>query len=75
MGTLALYKLMKHIKQRKFKVTISGEGSDELNLGYFNQQLAYHISEKEKYPKYYHQFCKFNKISNNVKNFKKYFFT
>ena len=73
MGTLALYKLMKHIKKRKFKVTISGEGSDELNLGYFNQQLAYHISEKEKYPKYYHQFCKFNKISNNVKILKNTF--
>ena len=73
MGTLALYKLMKHVKQRKFKVTISGEGSDELNLGYFNQQIAYYISEKKNNPENYDQFCKFNKISNKVKILKNTF--
>ena len=49
---------MKFIKINKFKVTISGEGSDEINLGYFNQHISY-LNENPK-----------NRIS-ELKNFNK----
>ena len=73
LGTLALFKLMKYINKKKFKVTISGEGSDELNLGYFNQQLAYHVAKKKFNQKNFNNFCKFNKIPNNTDFLKKTF--
>ena len=73
LGTLALFKLMKCINKKKYKVTISGEGSDELNLGYFNQQLAYHVSKKKINQKDFNNFCKFNKIPNNIDFLKKTF--
>ena len=40
-GTLGVFKLMKLVNQNKIKVAFSGEGSDELNLGYFNQHVAF----------------------------------
>ena len=67
MGTFAMYLLMKQIKKRKFKVTISGEGSDELNLGYFNQQLAHYYYEKKINSKNLQNFCKSNNIPSDKK--------
>lgn len=72
-GTLGVFKLMKLVKKSGYKVTLSGEGSDELNLGYFNQNLSFLIDNLRNNKEEFNRFCKINKIKNNVKFLKKTF--
>ena len=72
-GTLGVFKLMKLVKKNGYKVTLSGEGSDELNLGYFNQNLSFLIDNLKNNKEEFNRFCKINKIKNNIKFLKKTF--
>ena len=72
-GTLGIFKLMNLIRDYGYKVTLSGEGSDELNLGYFNLNLSFLIDNLKSNKKEFNKFCKVNKIKNDIKYLKKKF--
>ena len=68
-GTYTLYMLFKKVKKDGVKVMLTGEGSDEFNLGYLPHHAAY-INEIKNRFKRKEQLGIFNKIYNKQLNLK-----
>ena len=41
LGTFGIFNLLSLVKKNNIKVLLTGEGSDEFNLGYLNQHAAF----------------------------------
>jgi asparagine synthase (glutamine-hydrolysing) len=61
-GTASVYLLMNYIKKKNIKVLLSGEGSDEIFLGYYNFRILFLYSIINKKALFSKELKSFNKL-------------
>lgn len=73
-GTASVYLLMNFIKKKNIKVLLSGEGADEIFLGYYNFKILFLYSILNKSSLFDKELKKFNKFENKKLDKKKIIF-